>query len=215
MATLTRMDGPGAPWNPITIGDTLSIGRSRENGLMIDESSVSRRHARIVRLAQGYQLTDLGSENGTWVRNRRIQEHWLRAGDRIRVGEAVLRFDTEEGDPEPAAEPAPPASSSTAVIVGLLAVALGAGAVILAASLALWYYWPRPAERPAGSAPASARQDCYDVCFRRCRAMGDDSAGPWCNDVACCGRACTPMRGVGDASLSFRECEARLRNSRQ
>jgi hypothetical protein len=212
MATLTRAAGPGAPWNPITIGDKLSIGRSRENGLMLDDTAVSRRHARIVRHEQGYQIVDLGSENGTWVDGRRIQEHWLRTGDEVRVGAARFRFATEAGEPEPPPSPTPLAASPT-VIAGVLAVVIGAGALILAASAGIWYYWPRTTPR-AVAAPTMS-QDCYDVCFRRCRAMGDDSAGPWCNDVACCDRACTPMRGVGDSSLSFRECEARLKEARR
>jgi hypothetical protein len=212
MATLTRLDGPRAPWNPIAVGEKLSIGRSRENGLMIDDAAVSRRHARIVMREQGYQIVDLGSENGTWVGDRRIQEHWLHTGDLIRIGEARFRFTAEAGEPEAPAAPTPLATSPT-VIAGLLAVVVGAAAVILTASVALWYYWPRSATQPAPV--AAARPDCYEVCFRRCRAMGDDSSGPWCNDVSCCERACTPMRGVGDSALSFRECEERVKEARR
>jgi hypothetical protein len=200
MATLTRIDGLAAHPEPIPIREKLSIGRSRENTLMIEDNAASRRHARILKREEGYQLVDLGSENGTWVGDRKIQEHWLRSGDRIRIGETIFRFASEAGDTPPAPERSP------AVIIGLAAVAMGAGIVIIAASAALWYYWPLSGIRDPAPRPTAVR-DCYEVCFRRCRVMGDDRAGPWCNDVACCDKACTSMHGRGDAFLSYRECE--------
>src|SRR5690242_5323508 len=119
MAILTRVDGGGPEAAPVAVRDKLTIGRSRENTLMLEDAAASRRHARIVRHEQGYQLVDLGSENGTWVGDRRVQEHWLRSGDLVRIGEAVFRFTSEAGDPEGAT------SRSPTVIVALLALAVG------------------------------------------------------------------------------------------
>jgi FHA domain len=198
MAVLTRLDAGPAKAEPIAIGERLSIGRGRENRLSIDEAAVSRRHARIVRQAQGYKIVDLGSENGTWVEGRRIQQHWLRTGERVRIGEARFRFAAEPGDPEP------PSSYSPAVVAGMAAVVIGSGIVIVAVSVALWYYWPHAGARAVTPA---ARPDCYDVCFRRCRLRGDDRGGAWCDDAGCCTKACAPLRGVGDVSLTYRECE--------
>jgi hypothetical protein len=198
MAVLIRLDGGLPKAEPVVIGEKLSIGRGRENRLSIDEVAVSRRHARITRREQGYEIVDLGSENGTWVEGRRIQQHRLRTGERIVIGEAHFRFAAEPGDPEP------PSPYSPEVVAGMAAVVVVSGIVIVAVSVALWYYWPRPGPRPA---PPAARQDCYEVCFRRCRLRGDDRTGSWCDDAACCTRACAPMRGLGDVSLTYRECE--------
>jgi diguanylate cyclase (GGDEF)-like protein len=46
---------------------SASIGRGPDNDLQIDESSVSKRHARIFKTVKGYSIEDLRSQNGTWI----------------------------------------------------------------------------------------------------------------------------------------------------
>jgi pSer/pThr/pTyr-binding forkhead associated (FHA) protein len=41
-------------------------------------------------------LVDLGSTNGTFVNERRIQQHTLRDGDAIRIGRSTMRFHHNE-----------------------------------------------------------------------------------------------------------------------
>jgi adenylate cyclase len=98
----------GEPEWSLEIGELLAIGRSPSNGLVLDDSRVSRRHAEIRLVENGrYRLTDLGSANGTWVNNRRISvPQDLQNGDLIQVGTSVLRFE--------AAEPAADSSDSHA-----------------------------------------------------------------------------------------------------
>lgn len=79
---------------PISLAAVLSIGRGADNALVIKDSSASRHHAVILERAPGeYQLTDLGSRNGTLVNGRRlVGPHALSDGDAIEIGEARIRF---------------------------------------------------------------------------------------------------------------------------
>lgn len=59
------------------------------------DAYVSRRHATITRNGQRYEITDLDSDNGTFVNDGRLaagEKRVLRNGDRIRVGRVVLGF---------------------------------------------------------------------------------------------------------------------------
>lgn len=73
------------------------IGRARDAAVCIRSDEVSRRHARIVVSATGATIEDLGSRNGTWVSDRRIEGRCdLRDGDQIVIGSVVLFFRTAE-----------------------------------------------------------------------------------------------------------------------
>jgi two-component system, cell cycle response regulator len=72
----------------------IIIGRDNDAQLRLHEDEgVSRRHARVTKVAEGALLADLGSQNGTYVDGERIQEHVLKEGMKIRVGQTtVLKF---------------------------------------------------------------------------------------------------------------------------
>jgi pSer/pThr/pTyr-binding forkhead associated (FHA) protein len=70
--------------------DVITIGRSTENMIVVKNRKASRRHARIERIGGTYQITDLGSGNGTKVNGKKIDFDTLKAGDEIRVGDAIL-----------------------------------------------------------------------------------------------------------------------------
>ena len=57
------------------------IGRGRHCDLVIDSGKVSREHAAIVREADGWWLEDLGSANGTWFQQERVQRRRIEDGD--------------------------------------------------------------------------------------------------------------------------------------
>lgn len=78
---------------------SCTIGRGEDCQIVLPDPSVSRRHAKLERTADGYRLTDTGSANGTWVGDRRIQEIQLDHLDRFRVGGTVLEFFRDD-DPE-------------------------------------------------------------------------------------------------------------------
>jgi len=72
-------------------GRTLSVGRTPNNDVPIDNPAVSGRHARIFAENGMLYVEDLGSLNGTFVNNQRVTERTvLRRGDAILVGKHEL-----------------------------------------------------------------------------------------------------------------------------
>ena len=73
-------------------GDVLTIGRSPHSDLFLDDVTVSRHHARIVRDEDGFLVEDLNSLNGTYVNRKRIERHVLTNGDELQIGKFKLAF---------------------------------------------------------------------------------------------------------------------------
>jgi pSer/pThr/pTyr-binding forkhead associated (FHA) protein len=73
-------------------GELLTIGRARENEIHVDDNSVSRRHTEIRVDDFGVKLRDLGSANGTYVNDTRVQDAYLCEGDLIEIGSTVIKF---------------------------------------------------------------------------------------------------------------------------
>ena len=80
----------------------ISIGRDSSNDITINDSEISRKHARLTAQAGGYILEDLGSTNGTFVNGQRLMgPHLLRVGELILLGENVsLTFEAAQFDPD-------------------------------------------------------------------------------------------------------------------
>jgi hypothetical protein len=78
--------------------EETTIGRAEacDLGLFAD-NTIERNHAQIVRKNNCFVLVDAGTPGGTYINEQRISQPTpLRAGDRIRVGKAVLRFDERQ-----------------------------------------------------------------------------------------------------------------------
>lgn len=76
----------------LTDGDVV-IGRDGDNGIVLAENTVSRRHARLLRDGQGqFTVSDLGSANGIYINGTRIQRAILAAGDELKIGDNYFRF---------------------------------------------------------------------------------------------------------------------------
>jgi hypothetical protein len=73
-------------------GERVTIGRSPEANVFLDDVTVSRNHALLVRRRDGLYLDDLGSLNGTYVNRRRIESHKLQNGDELQVGKYKLTY---------------------------------------------------------------------------------------------------------------------------
>jgi len=80
----------------VEIGRTpFTMGRQSDSDLVLLDSRISRRHARIVQTDKGYLIEDLGSRHGTAVNNEQISSCLLKSGDRINLGVAdsyILSF---------------------------------------------------------------------------------------------------------------------------
>ena len=97
---------------------SITIGRVADNMIVIDDPSVSNRHALLEISGETYRLKDLDSTNGTKVNAVPITETVLRFGDRVRFGAIEARYepDLRGSQPLPAIESiqATPAASSAA-----------------------------------------------------------------------------------------------------
>jgi hypothetical protein len=69
----------------------IRIGRAKSNDLVLDEPLVSRHHCRVFFKAGRLYLADLGSANGTEVNGQPAQAYNLRIGDRISIGNSIIK----------------------------------------------------------------------------------------------------------------------------
>jgi pSer/pThr/pTyr-binding forkhead associated (FHA) protein len=95
MPRLTVRSETGESTSHDLVEETYTIGRSPENSIRLDDTSVSGRHAQLVLVAENCYLKDLGSTNGTLVNGQAATEVQLRAGDRIRFGKVEAYFECE------------------------------------------------------------------------------------------------------------------------
>ena len=72
--------------------ESVSIGRSPESEIFLDDVTVSRTHAVIERTGAVFSLTDLGSLNGTYINNQSLKSTPLHCGDEIQIGKFHLIF---------------------------------------------------------------------------------------------------------------------------
>jgi len=73
-------------------GERSTIGRRPDSAIFLDDVTVSRDHALIVRRGGDWHLDDLGSLNGTYVNRHRIETVRLSDGDELQVGKYKLTF---------------------------------------------------------------------------------------------------------------------------
>ena len=73
-------------------GDRTLIGRSPECDVFLDDVTVSRKHAVLVREGDTFRIEDQGSLNGTFVNRRRIDSSPLTSGDELQIGKYRLTF---------------------------------------------------------------------------------------------------------------------------
>ena len=69
-----------------------SIGRSAASAIFLDDVTVSRSHATVVKNGKDFVLKDSGSLNGTYINNVSISDHTLVSGDEFQIGKFHLLF---------------------------------------------------------------------------------------------------------------------------
>jgi hypothetical protein len=74
----------------------VSIGRSRVNEIRLDDVTVSSQHCRIVPENGKHVLCDLGSTNGTFLNDKKVNRQPLKEGDTLRVGETQFLYKIEQ-----------------------------------------------------------------------------------------------------------------------
>ena len=92
--------GYGRSFNYEITDDVITIGRSKDNHVVLFDHTASRRHAKVRKTQDGYLLMDLDSHNGTHVNGSRGTSRILRHNDLVEIGTSVLSFQYEIGDDE-------------------------------------------------------------------------------------------------------------------
>ena len=84
--------GPNAGSKFVLDSTVTRAGRHPNSEIFLDDITVSRRHAEIVRQGTGYRVRDVGSLNGTYLNRERIDEASIGNGDELQIGKFKLVF---------------------------------------------------------------------------------------------------------------------------
>lgn len=70
----------------------LTIGRSPQCEIFLNDMTVSRQHATVELTDEGHKITDLNSYNGVWVDNNNVESYVLKEGDIVQIGAFCLTY---------------------------------------------------------------------------------------------------------------------------
>ena len=98
LGMLIARRGPNAGSRYLLDADATAVGRHPDSDIFLDDVTVSRRHAVIRRVDGGYEVSDVGSLNGTYVNRERIEAATLAHLDELQIGRFVLTFLLGGGD---------------------------------------------------------------------------------------------------------------------
>jgi len=73
--------------------DRLTIGRTSNNDIQLNEQCISRRHAVIVTENGSTRIVDWGSKNGVYINENRVAEQLLKNGDVVMIGVTEFRYE--------------------------------------------------------------------------------------------------------------------------
>jgi pSer/pThr/pTyr-binding forkhead associated (FHA) protein/tetratricopeptide (TPR) repeat protein len=181
------------------------VGRVAPADIAIDDDSVSRKHAEIVRSTKGVLIRDLGSANGTFLNGERVTEAPLSPGDVLRFGIVELRY---AGAATPLPDPARrrkllmvAAAAGMLSVLGILFYLAEHGGEGAPVSAALGPTGPGPE-------PAPPRDPMREL--SRCKALADPESDQldWRKAVEVCGRVLKLDQTLTEA----RELELRARH---
>lgn len=125
--TITVLDRTPQPYRFLLDRMKVNMGRGSENDIVIDDGSVSVRHAVMERIDGGYQLRDLGSTNGIKLEGIQKEIIPLRHGLSVRIGDVAFDFTLSEEEREALAREKAPVESPIIKEESGAAVAAAAG----------------------------------------------------------------------------------------
>ncbi len=91
-ALLVASRGPHPEGRFLLDQDRTTVGRDSAADIVLDDVTVSRKHAEFVRVVGVFEVRDLASLNGTYVNRLRVDASSLRPGDEIRIGAFRILF---------------------------------------------------------------------------------------------------------------------------
>ena len=83
-------------WTVEFNGPSIAIGRQDGNDVVINDVKASRKHCVIKQNKGTFRISDLGSQNGTWLGQNRIKDGILALGDVVRIGSTFIRLLPDE-----------------------------------------------------------------------------------------------------------------------
>lgn len=113
----------------------IAVGRAVDNDLVLDDPSLSRKHAKLRRLGGGrLDVADVNSANGTYVNGRKVDRAQLGPGDTLRFGELIFRLDGGGMMPRAAGAALPAAAAAPKTVqIAFFGLAALTGVV--------WVFW--------------------------------------------------------------------------
>ena len=97
---LVVIEGPDKGRDFVIEKEKVTAGRSVICDFPFTDKAVSGTHFEVVQTEKGVMLRDLGSTNGIFVGDLRVQEIWLSAGTVVRLGQSHVRFEPVKGTVE-------------------------------------------------------------------------------------------------------------------
>ncbi|MDR1033163.1 MAG: FHA domain-containing protein [Bifidobacteriaceae bacterium] len=91
-ALLIAQTGPGQGSRFLLDSDVTIVGRSDVHDILLDDVTVSRKHAEFIRDGNVFSVRDCGSLNGTYVNREQITDQELKNGDEVQIGKFRLTF---------------------------------------------------------------------------------------------------------------------------
>lgn len=122
----------------------MVIGRGKDCDIVLEVGEVSRRHASLEVAADGLEIRDLDSSNGTYINGERIRKATLGRGDEVAFDTLRFRLETSPGrqaspPPKPTAgKPGTKAGAETADRGAGTWIAIAAGVIVVLAAAAWW-----------------------------------------------------------------------------
>jgi pSer/pThr/pTyr-binding forkhead associated (FHA) protein len=91
-AMLISLSGPGKGARFLINSDRTVIGRAVESDIFLDDVTVSRKHAEVIRSGKSYSFKDSGSLNGTYLDGKISEQAELQDGSELHIGKYRLHF---------------------------------------------------------------------------------------------------------------------------
>jgi pSer/pThr/pTyr-binding forkhead associated (FHA) protein len=91
-AMLVSLIGPSKGARYLLEPEVTQIGRATTNEIFLDDVTVSRKHAQVLKREKRYFLQDLGSLNGTYLNGELVSETPLNDGDELQIGKYRMHF---------------------------------------------------------------------------------------------------------------------------
>ncbi len=76
----------------VLLGSRIVIGRSEKADIRLNDTKASREHAEVTKVGESWVVTDLGSQNGVFINDRKITQEAISEADKLIVGQTVFKF---------------------------------------------------------------------------------------------------------------------------